>query len=158
MLDFRGYAVTMAVKAVMRRLIDPRKLSRMDAKNVRSMVIERQDGKCMVCACHCAPIAAIHHVQSVREGGTGNDENLIALCPNCHAVVTHIERNRTMLISLMAYQTPHEGKASARCLGMLLFMGWILEHYDISQGNTLYALGFGVAVLRDGAIVLKENE
>lgn len=42
---------------------------------------------CEVCGFLCGPIANIHHVVSVANGGDGMPENLISLCPNCHAAI-----------------------------------------------------------------------
>lgn len=35
----------------------------------------------------CAYIAEAHHVVSVEKGGDGWEDNLLFLCPNCHAIV-----------------------------------------------------------------------
>lgn len=67
------------------------KQSRADAAFWREEVIRRSKGDCEVCGFHCPLILVIHHVKPVARLGRGNKENLIALCPNCHAIVHSVD-------------------------------------------------------------------
>lgn len=57
------------------------------AKSWRPLIIHRSQGKCEVCGFYCPAILRIHHKRPVAKGGNSREENLIALCPNCHAIV-----------------------------------------------------------------------
>jgi hypothetical protein len=61
--------------------------SRRDAKLYRSIVVNKAGGKCYVCGFYCPSILVIHHIRPAAQGGDGTDDNLAALCPNCHAIV-----------------------------------------------------------------------
>lgn len=73
---------------------EARKESRYSARVERRFVIRRSHGKCEVCKFACRFIAVLHHIQPVRRGGLGNPSNLIALCPNCHAITHKIMQLR----------------------------------------------------------------
>lgn len=64
-----------------------RRLSREDARLWRDFVLTRADGRCEACGFFCPPILRVHHINPVKKLGHGGPGNLIALCPNCHAVV-----------------------------------------------------------------------
>lgn len=73
------------------------------AEKQRSQVVSRSEGRCSVCDI-CAPFTLhLHHIRPVSDGhplvhimmsDEQTIENLVALCPNCHAVV---EKLRTQL-------------------------------------------------------------
>jgi len=49
--------------------------------------MERSGGACEICAYGFTPVLHVHHIFPVAMGGTPLQWNLIALCPNCHALV-----------------------------------------------------------------------
>lgn len=71
-------------------------------------VFQRSQGKCEVCAIFAPWILEVHHIHPLRSGGHGFPDNLIALCPNCHAIV---EKSKTQMA-----EHPR-------------FEGWIIDTY-----------------------------
>lgn len=61
--------------------------SRYEAKVMSAHVIKKQNGKCDICRSFLPWILELHHVIPVAKGGIGLDSNIVALCPNCHAIV-----------------------------------------------------------------------
>lgn len=90
--------------------------SRNDAKYFRDIVYERTEGCCEACGVYAPFILELHHVVPVSRGGNGFPDNLAALCPNCHAVVT---KSHTQMAD-----NPN-------------FSHWIYEHYGEKTFNTL---------------------
>ena len=54
---------------------------RREHKLVRDYVLGMADGLCAVCG---APAIQTHHIRPLRDGGTNDIENLIAVCGPCH--------------------------------------------------------------------------
>jgi 5-methylcytosine-specific restriction endonuclease McrA len=52
-------------------------------------LLNERDGRrrCFACQCHFPPILNNHHIKAVANGGESWVENLVRLCPNCHALV-----------------------------------------------------------------------
>lgn len=61
--------------------------SRKEARDSKKIVLERAGDHCEVCSFNCKYIPNIHHIVAVEDGGNGAPENLIVLCPNCHAII-----------------------------------------------------------------------
>ena len=53
---------------------------------VRTQAIKKYGSKCELCGFKLA--VDTHHILSKKEGGLHAIENLIVLCPNCHALIT----------------------------------------------------------------------
>lgn len=66
-------------------LAQRKRLSRSEARKVRRALIEECGGVCPICHEHHALILQVHHVDPVQE--LGMHDQLIPLCPNCHAYV-----------------------------------------------------------------------
>ncbi|MEU8136327.1 HNH endonuclease signature motif containing protein [Streptodolium elevatio] len=89
-LEDAGHVALMPQEAVRRQ----RRL-----REARSLVIARSGGRCEspLCASHGfrevsrtgEPILEVDHVQDLSRGGADHPANMVALCPNCHAVKTH---------------------------------------------------------------------
>lgn len=62
---------------------------------VRSQVIRDAKGRCACCNFYCPYILEIHHINAIHRGGTSTLDNLVALCPNCHAIA---EKMRSSLL------------------------------------------------------------
>ncbi|MFC8453878.1 HNH endonuclease [Kitasatospora sp. NPDC057223] len=70
---------------------------------LRDLVIQRSGGRCENPACPFpefvetttsgAPVLDVDHVQDLKLGGEDHPANMIALCPNCHAVKTRGARS-----------------------------------------------------------------
>ena len=56
------------------------------ALDVRRLVLHESGYKCGNPACRSILTLDIHHVVRVSEGGPDSADNLLALCPNCHAL------------------------------------------------------------------------
>ena len=61
--------------------------SRNDARYFRSVVLGRAKGRCEICKDDMPFNLQIHHIERVSKGGNGWSDNLIAVCPNCHAIM-----------------------------------------------------------------------
>lgn len=77
-----------------------KKRSRQEARNLRARrpVLRRADHKCEICRLDFGNILVLHHIMPVSLGGSAERTNLIALCPNCHALVhnyRHFKSERT---------------------------------------------------------------
>ena len=56
----------------------------------REKIIEERGRKCEKCGWGLVPeVLEIHHKLPRQFGGTDSPDNLIVLCPNCHAI-THL--------------------------------------------------------------------
>jgi 5-methylcytosine-specific restriction endonuclease McrA len=100
--------------------------SRNNAKFFRETVIDRADGKCEVCGLFCVYIGEIHHVVSVKGGGSGYPENLIYLCPNCHAIVEKLKALRSTDWFL---DNPR-------------VRSWVIKNYGEESADKLYGLAY----------------
>ncbi|GCE02176.1 HNH endonuclease [Embleya hyalina] len=80
------------------------------SREARSLVVARSGGRCESPVCASGdfrevtpagePILEVDHVRDLAGGGRDHPENMIALCPNCHAVKTrgtNAERLREIL-------------------------------------------------------------
>lgn len=54
--------------------------------DVRRLVLHEAGYKCGNPACHSILTLDIHHLERVSDGGVDSADNLLALCPNCHAL------------------------------------------------------------------------
>ena len=55
--------------------------------------MKQKAGKCAQCGWHEVPeVLHVHHLRPREYGGGDEPENLIVLCPNCHAVAHKILR------------------------------------------------------------------
>lgn len=69
----------------------------------RRAVLERSAGACEFCGTPApditdrgTPVLEVDHIEGLAEGGRDHPEQMIALCPNCHAVKTRGTRRHTM--------------------------------------------------------------
>ena len=53
---------------------------------VKNQVLRRQGGTCSVCT--DSRTLDFHHKQAVADGGRSTADNIVALCPTCHALYT----------------------------------------------------------------------
>lgn len=61
----------------------------------RQLILQRANGACEICHYSVTSILNVHHIIPVALGGVPLPWNLIALCPNCHALIHHFARLRT---------------------------------------------------------------
>ena len=66
--------------------------SRRNGRRIKGQLLDRDNGKCRVCDLSWTPILIAHHIKPASEFGDGNPDNIITLCPNCHALVHFFRR------------------------------------------------------------------
>ncbi len=67
-------------------VLDVGRTARLATPLQRRAVVHRQHGTCAGPGCH-APVVHVHHVVYWSEGGSTDLDNLVGLCPRCHAHV-----------------------------------------------------------------------
>ena len=83
--------------------------------SVRQIVLLEAGYKCANPSCRHILTLELHHIAWVKEGGSNDPSNLVALCPNCHSLHTtrHIPHQainawKSLLVSL---NNPHRVSA-----------------------------------------------
>lgn len=71
-------------------------------KDVRNKVLVDAMHRCCLCPEH-HEVVDLHHVVQVSEGGPNTEDNLMAVCPTCHAKIHRI-RNRYTVDQLRMYR------------------------------------------------------
>ena len=59
----------------------------------KKRIAAKQKWKCKICKKSLPTRYHIDHINQFSRGGSDNEQNLQALCPNCHADKTEEERN-----------------------------------------------------------------
>lgn len=96
--------------------------------DVRRLVLHEAGYKCANPVCRTILTLDIHHLDYVSDAGTDTPENLLALCPNCHAL--HHQGNipkeslRSWKMLLLSMNEGFDRKAIDILLA-LSKMGWI---------------------------------
>ena len=57
------------------------------SKLFRKIFIEKKGNKCALCEYSVKEVLNIHHIIERKNGGSNEENNLIVLCPNCHAEI-----------------------------------------------------------------------
>jgi hypothetical protein len=82
---------------------------------VRQLVLLEAGYKCANPSCRHILTLELHHIVWVKEGGSNDPHNLVALCPNCHALHTagHIPADaiRTWKSLLVSLNNPNRASA-----------------------------------------------
>ena len=129
----------------------------------RSVVIEvlTESGyRCAVPTCRTLVVLDLHHIVPVRLGGPSTAENLLALCPTCHAL---FERGKIGQESIAAWKAFLQSLTRAydhRTLDLLQFLRIVPDFGCTADGVVAFAqlVGSGLAELdispqRFGAMV-----
>lgn len=61
--------------------------SKENKKKVKESISRERGINCKCCNIDCTPIVEWHHILPISRGGENTEDNVIPLCPNCHAVV-----------------------------------------------------------------------
>lgn len=108
---------------------------------VKKAVLLEAGYSCSNPTCH-VPLLHAHHIDYVQNGGGSGEDNLIALCPNCHAMVHNgtipdeaVRTWKTMLVAANHAWTKET-------LNNLLFL-------DTALASSLYLTGDGVVRFSD---------
>ena len=68
--------------------------TRSDMRKIRRRVIDFKGSRCQIFGFDCYDILELHQVLDVSKGGMNFEDNLIVLCPNCHALAHKIKKLR----------------------------------------------------------------
>lgn len=63
---------------------------RRQSSKLKPQVLSEHNHTCWICCFDFAPILSVHHIVLISEGGDNDLDNLVILCPNCHAIVHKI--------------------------------------------------------------------
>lgn len=119
----------------------PRTEPRNVRQEVRRAVLLEAGYNCVNPVCRL-PLIHVHHIDYVENGGPDTEENLIALCPNCHARV-HAENIPDEAVKTWKTMVVMANHAWAKeTLNALLFL-------DTSLAQNLYLTGDGVVRFTD---------
>ena len=69
---------------------------RAEAARLAREMIKSVGGRCEACGWGWSgrPLVQVHHIVPVSVGGGNEDDNLVVLCPNCHAIAHALESRR----------------------------------------------------------------
>lgn len=103
--------------------------------DIRMLVLHEAGYKCGNPVCRATLTLDIHHLVPVSEDGPNSSDNLLALCPNCHALYHKGE-------------IPNESIRAWKMILLALNEGYDRQSVDIllslSQVGSLYVSGDGV--------------
>lgn len=63
------------------------RMVRKQSLSQKSEVLESGEGQCYICRMENSNLLEVHHIVPIKDGGDGSFENMVLLCPNCHAIV-----------------------------------------------------------------------
>lgn len=86
---------TVERRADLFKFIKKRSRSQAASPKIKRYILDRAGGACEICRYSFTPILHIHHIYPVEIGGVPLPWNLIALCPNCHALIHRFARVRS---------------------------------------------------------------
>lgn len=76
------------------------------SEEIKELAKRKAKGRCMLCNIDApfkdkngVPFLEGHHIESLAEGGPDSEENVVALCPNCHRKmhILGVERDKLLL-------------------------------------------------------------
>lgn len=98
----------------------------------REAIIEAMGNKCGVCGMECKGILVIHHILPLQQGGNNDKENLVVVCPNCHALLHRdISLYKNGSIDLLEFTKD-----------------WLKENYSLYANEAIVELGMKYLRLR----------
>lgn len=93
--DFRNKAYKNAVE-IPEKTIEIQSYNTKRSDLIKTYALSRARGKCEGCECEAPflkrngqPYLEVHHIIELKNGGSDSPLNVTAICPNCHARVTH---------------------------------------------------------------------
>ena len=99
--------------------------------STRVLILHECGYKCSNPACRMVLTLDVHHIEYVSEGGSNTQENLLALCPNCHALhhKGHIplESLRAWKLLLLALNEAFDRKAVDTLLALDILKGLMVS-------------------------------
>ncbi len=91
--------------------------------SVRRAVLIEAGYRCAVPSCRTLITLDIHHIVEVREDGGNTLGNLLALCPNCHALFTRGEITREAIESWKGVLVALNQAFDKETVSFLVFLG-----------------------------------
>jgi hypothetical protein len=64
----------------------------------KRMIASKQEWKCLHCKQMLQASFEVDHILALSDGGGNNEENLVALCRNCHGEKTFLERTKDEIV------------------------------------------------------------
>jgi predicted restriction endonuclease len=113
------------------------RINRNGIKKCRRQIIKICGNKCYICGNGFWQILQVHHLLPVNEGGDSGLENLIVLCPNCHATVHRILECRNNCSKSTQKLQTHKNHENQRTL----LNEMLEEHFVRSQIMKLITIG-----------------
>ena len=104
-----------------------RRIKRLEAsREIRKRTTDKaKRNKYILCSCcgiDCTPIVQWHHIVPLANGGKSGGENLIPLCPNCHAVIHGALSEKNEKFDVDSWlQHSYSAEARKRLLHLILF-------------------------------------
>lgn len=99
--------------------------------STRMLILHECGYKCSNPACRMVLTLDLHHIECVSAGGSNTQENLLALCPNCHALhhKDHIpvESLRAWKLLLLALNEAFDRKAIDALLALDMLNGLMVS-------------------------------
>jgi hypothetical protein len=62
------------------------------ARKLLPALIKRSGGTCDLCPFRVEALLVPHHIRFVENGGESDMNNLVPVCPNCHALIHYVQR------------------------------------------------------------------
>lgn len=99
---------------------------------IKPEIVKVFNDRCFVCGFDCTPVLAIHHIEHLSSGGDNQPDNLIPLCPNCHAMVHKIKRE----------VDPLNGDIDIYSMSVALeqIIAWVNEHLGAEAEKKLFSI------------------
>ena len=103
----------------------------------RRRVLIEAGYRCAVPTCRTILAIDLHHLTEVSEGGGNDETNLIALCPNCHALYHRKTIDREALFAWKGILVALNAAFDRDAIDQLLFLSMCQENYLIVSGDGL---------------------
>ena len=124
--------------------------------DVKLLVLTESGYRCAVPTCRQILAIDLHHLDEVSEGGGDGAENLVALCPTCHALFHRGTIQREALFVYKSLIVSLLGAFDHKTIDLLLFLDCLAEVPLIVSGDgTLTASRLIAAGL--ASVILKAN-
>lgn len=109
--------------------------------NVRIAVLTESGYRCAVPTCRTILALDIHHVWEVAAGGGDAPENLIALCPTCHALYHRGIIRRESIFAWKSMLVAMSRAFDTETIDRLLFLASCDNDFLIVSGDGLLSFG-----------------
>ena len=96
--------------------------------HVRRQVLTESGYRCGVPTCRAVIPIELHHLVAVRDGGSNEVDNLLPLCPNCHALYEGGTIPRSALDAYKSILVALTHALDQQAINDLLFLRWQAEN------------------------------